>query len=75
MAGRLAKADYQQVVELLSGKTDRSKSENTMLKYSLHYLMFSSYLDKNIPGAKTYAEQILTIDPEYKAAQEIMNLK
>jgi tetratricopeptide (TPR) repeat protein len=75
MAGRLAKADYQQVVELLSGKTDRSKSENTMLKYSLHYLMFSSYLDKNISGAKTYAEQILTIDPEYKAAQEIMNLK
>jgi hypothetical protein len=37
--------------------------------------MFSSYLEKNIPGAKTYAEQILTIDPEYKAAQEIMNLK
>lgn len=75
MAGRLAKGDYQQVVELLSGKTDRSKSENTMLKYSLHYLMFSSYLDKNISGAKTYAEQILAIDPEYKAAQEIMNLK
>jgi hypothetical protein len=36
MAGRLAKADYQQVVELLSGKTDRSKSQNSMLKYSLH---------------------------------------
>lgn len=74
-AGRLAKADYQQVVELLSGKTDRSQSENKMLKYSLHYLMFTSYLDKNKPGAKTYAEQILAIDPEYKAAQEIMNLK
>ena len=75
MAGRLAKADYQQVVDLLSEKADRSKSENTMLKYSLHYLMFSAYLDKNIAGAKEYAAKILTIDPEYKPAQEIQNLK
>ncbi len=75
MAGRLAKADYQQVVDLLSEKADRSKSENTMLKYSLHYLMFGAYLDKNIAGAKEYAAKILTIDPEYKPAQEIQNLK
>jgi lipopolysaccharide biosynthesis regulator YciM len=75
MAKRLAKPYYQQVVTLLSGKADRSKSENTMLKYSLHYLMFGSYLDKNIPGAKEYATQILAIDPEYKAAQDIMGLK
>ena len=75
MAGRLAKADYQQVVDLLLNKADRSKSENTMLKYSLHYLMFSAYLDKNIAGAKEYAAKILTIDPEYKPAQEIQNLK
>ena len=75
MAGRLAKPDYQKVVDLLMDKADRSKSENTMLKYSLHYLMFGSYLDKNIPGAKEYAEKILTIDPEYKPALEIQNLK
>ena len=75
MAGRLAKADYQQVVSLLADKADRTKSENTMLKYSLHYLMFGAYLDKNIPGAKEYAAKILTIDPEYKAALEIQNLK
>lgn len=75
MAGRLAKADYQQVVDLLLNKADRSKSENTMLKYSLHYLMFGAYLDKNIAGAKEYAAKILTIDPEYKPAQEIQNLK
>jgi Tfp pilus assembly protein PilF len=75
MAKRLAKPYYQQVVTLLSGKADRSKSENTMLKYGLHYLMFGSYLDKNIPAAKEYAEQILAIDPEYKAAQDIMGLK
>ena len=75
MAGRLAKPDYQKVVELLGDKADRTKGENTMLKYSLHYLMFGSYLDKNIPGAKEYAEKILTIDPEYKPALEIQNLK
>jgi len=75
MVGRLAKADYQQVVDQLMDKADRTKSENTMLKYSLHYLMFASYLDKNIPGAKDYAAKILTIDPEYKAALEIQNLK
>ena len=75
MAGRLAKADYQQVIDLLWSKADRSRSENTMLKYGLHYLMFSSYLDKDIPGAKEFAEKILTIDPEYKPALEIQNLK
>jgi len=75
MAGRLAKADYQKVVELLSDKADRTKSENTMLKYSLHYLMFGSYLDKKIPDAKAYAAKILAIDPEYKPALEIQNLK
>jgi hypothetical protein len=37
--------------------------------------MFGCYLDKNIPAAKEYAEQILAIDPEYKAAQDIMGLK
>ena len=75
MEKRLAKDEYQQVVNLLMDKADRSRSENTMLKYSLHYLMFSAYLDKNIPGAKEYAEKILTVDPEYKPALEIQNLK
>ena len=75
MAGRLAKAEYQQVVDLLGDKADRSKSENTMLKYSLHYLMFGAYLDKNISAAKGYADKILAIDPEYNPALEIKNLK
>ena len=75
MAGRLAKADYQKVVDLLGDKADRTKSENTMLKYALHYLMFGAYLDKNIPAAKGFAEKILVIDPEYKAALDIQGLK
>ena len=75
MEKRIAKPDYQKVVELLGNKADRSKSENTMLKYSYHYLMFGSYLDKNISSAKDYAEKILSIDPEYKPALEIQGLK
>jgi len=38
-------------------------------------MMFNSYINKNVPGAKEYAEKILAIDPEYKPALEIQNLK
>ena len=71
----LAKPDYQKVVELLESKADRTKGEDIMLKYSLHYRMFGAYLDKNISAAKGYADKILAIDPEYNPALEIKNLK
>ena len=75
MEKSLAKPDYQKLVDILVAKADRTKGENTMLKTAYHYLMFNSYINKDVAGAKTYAEKILAIDPEYKAAQEIMNLK
>jgi len=75
MEKSLAKPDYQKLVEILVAKGDRTKGENTMLKTAYHYLMFNSYINKDVAGAKAYAEKILAIDPEYKAAQEIMNLK
>ena len=72
----LAKPDYQKVVELLEGKADRDNSENTMLKYSYHYLMSNAFLyGKNKPLAKEYANKILAIDPEYAPAQQIRDLK
>ena len=43
--------------------------------YAYHYLMFNAYINKNIDGAKQFAEKILQIDPEYKAALEIQALK
>jgi hypothetical protein len=46
-----------------------------MLKTAYHYMMFNSYINKNVAGAKDYAEKILVIDPEYKPALEIKNLK
>ena len=76
MTKSLAKPDYQKVVSLLESKADRDKSENTILKYSLHYLMSNAFLiDKNKSLAKDYADKILAIDPEYPAALDIKNLK
>ena len=75
MKQSLAKPDYLKVIELLANKADRSKGDNTMLKTAYHYMMFNSYINKNVAGAKDYAEKILTIDPEYKPALEIKNLK
>ena len=76
MTKSLAKPDYQKVVSLLESKADRDKSENTILKYSLHYLMSNAFLiDKNKSLAKDYAEKILAIDPEYGPAQQIKDLK
>ena len=72
----LAKDDFQKVVDLLANKADRDKSENTMLKYSYHYLMTNAFLyGKNKPLAKEYAEKILAIDPEYAPAQQIRDIK
>ena len=72
----LAKPDYQKVVSLLENKADRDKSENTMLKYSYHYLMSNAFLyGKNKALAKEYADKILAIDPEYAPAQQIKDLK
>ena len=75
MKQSLAKNDYLKVIDLLADKADRTKGDNTMLKTAYHYMMFNSYINKNVPGAKEYAEKILAIDPEYKPALEIQNLK
>ena len=72
----LAKPDYQKVVELLENKADRNNGENTMLKYSYHYLMSNAFLyGKNKALAKEYADKILAIDPDYAPAQQIKELK
>ena len=75
MKNSLAKNDYLKVIDLLANKADRTRGEDTMLKTAYHYMMFNSYINKNVPGAKEYAEKILVIDPEYKPALEIQNLK
>ena len=72
----LAKLDYQKVIDLLEGKADRDNGENTMLKYSYHYMMSNAFIyGKNKNLAKEYADKILAIDPEYAPAQQIKELK
>ena len=75
MKNSLAKPDYLKVIELLGTKADRSKGEDTMLKTAYHYMMFNSYINKKVADAKDFADKILVIDPEYKPAIEIKNLK
>ena len=76
MTKSLARPDYLKVVSLLENKPDRDKSENTMLKYSYHYLMSNAFLiAKNKAEAKAYANKILAIDPDYAPAQQIRDLK
>lgn len=75
MEKSLARPDYQKVIELLANKANRTNGENTMLKTSYHYMMFNSYINKKVAEAKEYADKILAIDPEYKPALEIKNLK
>ncbi len=75
MEKSLAKPYYEKLASLLAGKNDRTKGQDSMLKAAYHYLMFNSYINKNVDGAKAYAEKILQIDPEYKAALEIQALK
>ena len=76
MTKSLARPDYLKVVSLLENKADRDKSENTILKYSYHYLMSNAFLiGKNKAEAKAYADKILAIDPEYAPAQQIKDLK
>lgn len=76
MKNSLAKPFYEKVASLLSAKgADRSNGENIMLKTAYHYLMFNSYINKNVAGSKDFADKILEIDPEYKPALEIKNLK
>ena len=75
MKESLAKNDYQIIIGLLSDKADRTSGENTMLKTAYHYMMFNSYINKNVPGAKEYAEKILVIDPAYQPALQIKELK
>jgi tetratricopeptide (TPR) repeat protein len=75
MKNSLAKPDYLKLIQLLGTKADRTKGEDTMLKTAYHYMMFNSYINKKVADAKDFADKILAIDPEYKPALEIKNLK
>ena len=43
MKNSLAKNDYLKVIDLLAGKADRTRGEDTMLKTAYHYMMFNYF--------------------------------
>lgn len=64
----LAKPYYQQLIQLLASKSNRIKTENTILVASYHYMMYYTFTHGDSSAAVEYAEKILAIDPSYDAA-------
>lgn len=71
----LAKPYYEKLIELIAPKAEKTKGDIQFLTTAYHYMMYSRFLAKDIPGAKEFAGKILEINPEYAPAQQIMELK
>jgi len=72
----LAKIHYQALIDRIAPKADKDSSDKQILVTAYHYLMaYSLIQEKNTEKAKEYAAKILEINPDYKAAQDVSNLK
>lgn len=69
--GDLLKPYFQQVIDLLESKNNRTEDENYVLKFSYRVFMTISEGSQ----AKWYAKKILAIDPSYAPAIEVANQK
>ena len=71
-----AQPHYAKIIEILEPKTDRDNADTQILRTAYHYMMSRSLLiDKDKAKAKDYAAKILAIDPNYKAAIAVQELK
>lgn len=68
----LAKPYYEQVINLLEAKEDRSSSETNDLIEGYRYMAYYSYLKDNKEECVKYCEKILSIDPENQVAQQLL---
>jgi len=72
----LAKAHYESLIQLIAPKAEKAASDKQILVTAYHYMMaYSLITEKNIEQAKEYAAKILEINPDYKPAQDVSNLK
>ena len=72
----LAKVHYQALVDRIAPKAEKDNSDKQILVTAYHYLMaYSLIQEKDTPKAKEYAAKILEINPDYKPAQDVNNLK
>lgn len=71
----LAKPFYEALATSLEAKAEKSSSENAMLKQAYFYLMVYAYnVAKDTPTSKTYAEKVLSIDPNDEVAKQVKSL-
>lgn len=72
----LAKVHYQALIDRIAPKAEKDNSDKQILVTAYHYLMaYSLIQEKDTPKAKEYAAKILEINPDYKPAQDVNNLK
>ena len=72
----LAKVHYQALIDRIAPKAEKDNSDKQILVTAYHYLMaYSLIQEKDTPKAKEYAAKILEINPDYKPAQDVTNLK
>ncbi len=71
-----AKVHYEELINLLGSKENKEASDKQILVTAYHYMMaYALFTEKDTPKAKEIAAKILEVNPDYKPAQDILNLK
>ena len=71
----LAKPIFEQLMQMMEAKTDRSESDNKKLVTCYRYMLsYDLLVQDNKEAAKGWAQKILTIDPENEQAKAVMAL-
>ncbi len=71
-----AKVHYESLINLIGPKENKEASDKQILVTAYHYMMaYSLFTEKDTPKAKEIAAKILELNPDYKPAQDILNLK
>lgn len=72
----LAKPYYEVLSTSLEGKAEKNSSEISMLKQAYLYLLVYSYnVKQDKATAKSYANKLLSIDPENEVAKQVAAMK
>ena len=71
----LAKPIFEQLMQMMEAKTDRSESDNKKLVTAYRYMLsYDLLVQDNKEAAKAWAQKILAIDPENEQAKAVMAL-
>ncbi|MBR1933150.1 MAG: tetratricopeptide repeat protein [Prevotella sp.] len=71
----LAKPVFEQLMQMMEAKADRSDSDNKKLITCYRYMLsYDLLVQDNKAAAKEWAQKILTLDPENEQAKAVMEL-